>query len=647
MKIRDDFARSQKIVKWKWWKNKVTKLISEAKSSYYTTVLSTCKSDPKCFWKIFNELVPRKSSPVPTSLKINDDLVYEADLIAEEFNQFFTDLPNQFQFHNLSSTGSFPDFSALRDFVAHNVPTNHYFEIQHLTPEFVLTELTHLKCTAAGLDDIGAKILKISAPVISPILSRIFNASICSSKFPERWKKAKVVCIHKAGDTSKTSNYRPISLLPLLSKVLERHIAISLNSYLQRFALLSDVQSGFRRNYSCETALLKLIQDCYDCLNKKELVGLVSLDFRKAFDLVSHPILLKKLQIYKFSCKSLDWFNSYLSERSQRVSFKNSLSTSKKIVRGVPQGSILGPLFFILFINDLVFSILESNKTLYADDCAIYSSNSSLDIVNSRLNRDVERILKWSSDNEMFIHIEKSYSMLICTRQKMMHLERKHLDISCGVSLLNNVSYHKHFGIVIDDRLSWSYHIRFLTNKLNLRVSVFSGIKKFLPFSARMNYYHAFIASHLYYACTVWSGTTSSNRSSLSTTLKRCAKSILDVDFYSSHKPLFKKLNWLSFDSHLSYRRCLITYQCITGLAPIYIQSMFIPVNSRKTHSMVSRTPACNLYVPKPNISLFKSSFAYDAAFVFNSLPLSAKLASSIKTFKRLVFQYLFSNPIT
>ena len=112
-----------------------------------------------------------------------------------------------------------------------------------------------------------------------------------------------------------------------------------------------------------------------------------------------------------------------------------------------------------------------------------------------------------------------------------------------------------------------------------------------------MNYYHAFIASHLYYACTVWSGTTSSNRSSLSTILKRCVKSILDVDFYSSHKPLFKKLNWLPFDSHLSYRRCLITYQGVTGLAPIYVQSMFIPVNSSRTHSMVSRTPACTLHV--------------------------------------------------
>ena len=137
-------------------------------------------------------------------------------------------------------------------------------------------------------------------------------------------EKAEIVCIYKSGDISNTTNYRPISLLPLLSKVLERHMAISLNSYSTKFTLLSDFQSGFRRSHSCQTALLKLTQDCYNSLNKKELVVLASLDFRKAFEFVSSPILLKKLQIYKFSSKSLDWFNSYLSEHSQSVSFKSS-----------------------------------------------------------------------------------------------------------------------------------------------------------------------------------------------------------------------------------------------------------------------------------------------------------------------------------
>ena len=147
--------------------------------------------------------------------------------------------------------------------------------------------------------------------------------------------------------------------------------------------------------------------------------------------------------------------------------------------RGVPQGSFLGPLLFNIFINDLVYSIMESNKALYADDCVIYSSDSSLGTLNSRLNRDVGRILKWNSENTMVLNLDNSYSMLISISHKLMHLARKRLDIICGESPLDNVSHHKHLGIVIDDTLSWSQHIRFLTNKLNLRLRVFNRIKKF------------------------------------------------------------------------------------------------------------------------------------------------------------------------
>ena len=293
----------------------------------------------------------------------------------------------------------------------------------------MLKELQTLKSTATGLDSIGTKILKISAPVISPTLSKILNLSIRTGKFPSQWKKAKVVSLQKSGDQSNRSNYRPISLLPILSKVLERHVANSLISYLHSFNLISDTQSGFRKCHNCETSLLKLTQDFYDCLNRKEAVGFVSLDFRKAFDLVNHSILLKKLQLYKFYSKSLAWFHSYLHDRSQRVSFKNSLSSSRTIPCRVPQGSILGPLLFITFINDLVFSILESNMTLYADDCSLYTSSSSLETVNANLNRDVKHIKSWSKDNKMVINLDKSYSMPICTCQKLKHLSINRLNI--------------------------------------------------------------------------------------------------------------------------------------------------------------------------------------------------------------------------
>ena len=159
----------------------------------------------------------------------------------------------------------------MSNFVNQKVPADHYFEIKPLTPELVLSELQTLKITAAGLDNIGPKILKIAAPVIASSLSKVLNASIKSGRSPARWREeAKIICLHKSGDSSNKSNFRPISLLPILSKILERHVANSLNSYLKSFTLISDVQSGIRRNHSC--ALIKLTQDFYDCLNRKEVV---------------------------------------------------------------------------------------------------------------------------------------------------------------------------------------------------------------------------------------------------------------------------------------------------------------------------------------------------------------------------------------
>ena len=217
MKIRDGFALSRDIPQWRLWKNKVTKLITDAKTSHYTALLSTCKSDPKGFWKILNDLIPKKSSPAPPSVIIDDNAVSEPMLIAEEFNDYFSNLPSQFQ--QVSMQDNWPEFSSLSNFVIQKVPADHYFEIQPLTPEFVLSELQTLKITAAGLDNIGPKILKIASPVIAPSLSKVLNASIKSGKFPARCKEAKIICLHKSGDSSNKSNFRPISLLPMSAQL--------------------------------------------------------------------------------------------------------------------------------------------------------------------------------------------------------------------------------------------------------------------------------------------------------------------------------------------------------------------------------------------------------------------------------------------
>ena len=273
--------------------------------------------------------------------------------------------------------------------------------------------------------------------------------------------------------------------------------------------------------------------------------------------------------------------------------------------------------------------------TLYADDCSLYTSSSSLETVNANLNSDVERIKSWSKDNKMVINLDKFYSMLICTCQKLKHLSKNRLDICWGDSFLDNVSNHKHLGVVINNRLLWSQHISTLINKINFCLNVLNRIKKFLPFFSRMKYFDAFIGSHISYASTVLGGAVSGDINSLLITLKRCARSILDVGVFDSHIPLFMKLKWLSIVLIFRTADVPMTFQAINGLVPNYIRRMFTEVASINTHQMVSRTPRSNFYIPRANISLFKSSFAFNAAELFNSLPILLNKLTQSQPLKR------------
>lgn len=212
----------------------------------------------------------------------------------------------------------------------------------------MLQELSANK--AKGTDDIGAYFLKLSSHIIVHSLCHIFNCSILNGVFPDLWKIAKVVALHKKGAKDLMDNYRPISVLCIVSKILERHVHKHMYSYLMSNNLLHPSQSGFRSNHSCSTALTNMTEKWLSALDKGDLVGIVLVDLKKAFDSVNHQMLLQKLKIYGCSSVTLEWFKSYLSDRNQYVSLHNVQSKSSEVLCGVPQGSILGPLMFLLYV---------------------------------------------------------------------------------------------------------------------------------------------------------------------------------------------------------------------------------------------------------------------------------------------------------
>ena len=288
------------------------------------------------------------------------------------------------------------------------------FVIPEITNTFVSTQLRHLPLKKSiGLDNLNSKVLKLAAPIISRHLVKIINQSINTGCFPLAWKTAKVILIYKKGDPAVKTNYRPISILPVISKIIERHVSDSLYMYISVNNLSHTNQSGFRSKHSCETSLLKITQDWYTSLNNKQVIGALFLDFSMAFDMVNHNILLQKLKIYNFSQGAMNWFNSYLSDRKMCVSFNSNLSKSREVLAGVPQGSILGPLLFLVYINDL-FSVPTSSKIdLYADDSIIHLSGKSVEEINEGLNKDMKLVASWYTKNSMLLNYSKSKCMLI------------------------------------------------------------------------------------------------------------------------------------------------------------------------------------------------------------------------------------------
>ena len=326
--------------KYKMARNRASNAIKTAKKNFFSNCFENNKGNTKGIWKTINTLT-----------NINNKKTENSEIApsksADDFNKHFASIADRLR----SLLPSVPfDRSKLENFVLSRKDPEVKFRIPDIKSGFVFDSLRCLKANKArGVDKLGARFLKIASPEIAPSLTKLMNFSFSSSVFPKRWKIAKVAPLFKSGDREDLNNYRPISVLPILSKTLERHVHIHLYEYLLHNNLLYARQSGFRKNHGTETALIKIVDDLLFNLDKNRLSGMVFIDYRKAFDMVDHTILISKLRAYGLEDRTADWFSSYLDGRQQFVSHSDANSEVAAIPHGVPQGSILGPLLFVVF----------------------------------------------------------------------------------------------------------------------------------------------------------------------------------------------------------------------------------------------------------------------------------------------------------
>lgn len=294
----------------------------------------------------------------------------------------------------------------------------------------------------------------------------ICNKSISNNCFPNRWKAAKVSPLHKNGPHDDVNNYRLISILPILSKVLEKHVSECLLHYLNENNLLHKTQSGFNSQYSCETALTHMTDSWLNAIDSGQMIGVVLVDFKKTFDLVDHNILLTKLQCYGIKDETIAWFNSYLTDRRQQVKVNDIKSSFRSVLCGVPQGSILGPLLFLLFINDLPLYTSKVSTDLYADDTTLYCVHNSQSPTEQSLQIALNELHLWCKNNGMVLNSAKTKVMFATTSQKRQKLNNDNLKLFYNYETLLTIKSDKILGVFVENNLSWSEHVKHLIKKI-------------------------------------------------------------------------------------------------------------------------------------------------------------------------------------
>ena len=632
IKLRDTFKAQNDDKNYKYFRNKVVHMIHSAKKEFYTNKVKNNKGNIKEIWNCIKDLSPNENKTQITSITHENNSYVKPKDIADILNKKFvgvSQLLNPVRNHKHVFKGE-----KLQEFVnaKFNDPDKR-FVIPEIKSTFIFEYLSKLNITkSSGPDGIQNKYIKVAASVLAPNLAYIINLSIKTGIFPDAWKQARVSPIHKSGPKDDGDNYRPISILSTLSKIIERHIHDHLYNYLCEYNLLLLTQSGFRNNHSCQTALTRLIDTWLKAIDTGEMTGVILLDFRKAFDLVDHKILLQKLRIYRIGELALKWFESYLQERKQKVFVNNVLSDNETITSGVPQGSILGPLLFILFVNDINLYSENCNMDLYADDTTIHTHGKCLNSIAEKLQKDLENLERWSLENNMIIHPEKSKSMVIASWQKRNTLVNKTLAVRIDNVNIKQSDKEKLLGVFINQNLTWNDHAQNVNKKIASRLYLLRRLKAYLPINARIIFYNSFILPHLDYCDTIWGNCNQSNEHKM-VRLQKCAARLILDDTSSSSSELLNKLKWQSFPERVKFHKACLVYKSLNDLAPEYLKEIFSSNRSSTNYNLRNNTNM--LHVPKANTELFKKSLTFSGAKTWNMLSDNVRTATSLTDFKR------------
>ena len=478
---------------------------------------------------------------------------------------------------------------------------------------------------ATGPDEIPGKLLKTCALELHEVFTVLYQNSLNQGVVPNDWKHAIIHPLFKKGDKTKAENYRPLSMTCIPCKLQEHIMHSVMMGFLDTNRLLSDAQHGFRKARSCETQLITTIRDFANCLNKSSQVDAVLLDFSKAFDKVDHRLLLSKMEKLGIKGDILAWTSSFLHMRTQQVFVDGSFSNSSPVLSGVPQGTVLGPLLFLIYINDIHKDLSPgTHLRLFADDSLLYRTISSIaDTVT--LQNDLDSLQQWETRNKMEFHPDKCQLLQITNKRKpILNTYNIH-----GTSL-KPFDSAKYLGVTIDRNLSWDPHCNNVYNKASFMLSFLERNLKKCPPDVKLKCVNALVRPILDYGCCVWDPRKSSQIDKLEKLNKRAARFITG-NYTLEHGNTQKNMNalgWPPLQERRAKNKLFIFFKIRNNLVHAPHDDL-VPL-------LTARRPL-NYYVPRSRVDAHLHSFFPSSIRLWNSLPESVKSSDSLTTFKSAV----------